>query len=162
MIKQIKNYLKNEDFLTINNLMIGTDFPWYVNDCKVFPSEEKYNWQLTHNFFKNNFPFSSYFNILNPILNKIKPLSLIRIKANLTPVFNEIKIFGMHNDIESEENVKTGIFYLNTNNGLTVFENGKEIKSEQNKFVYFPAKLKHSGTTHTDQKYRIVLNFNWI
>ena len=68
----------------------------------------------------------------------------------------------MHNDVYSKENLKTGILYLNTNNGSTVFENNKKIKSEENKFVYFSTNLKHSGTTHTDERYRIVLNFNWI
>jgi hypothetical protein len=164
MIKEIKNFLEVNDFLEIKNLISGNNFPWYLGESKVSDSkiEKKYNWQLGHTFFINHSPCSSYFPALNPIFDKLKPLAWIKIKANLTPVFDKIKVYGMHNDIYSKENVKTGILYLNTNNGFTVFENGKKIKSEENKFVHFPANLNHSGTTHTDENYRIVLNFNWI
>lgn len=164
MLKEIRNFLEINDFLKIKNLISGDNFPWYINESKI-PNpeiEKKYNWQLTHTFFRDHSPCSSYFNDLNPIFDKLKPLAWIKIKANLTPAFDKVKVYGMHNDVYSKENLKTGILYLNTNNGLTVFENNKKIKSEENKFVYFPTNLKHSGTTHTDERYRIVLNFNWI
>jgi len=163
-MKVINNFLEKEDFLKIKNLISGDNFPWYINESKI-PNpeiEKKYNWQLTHTFFRDHSFCSPYFNDLNPIFDKLKPLAWIKIKANLTPAFDKVKVHGMHNDIHSKENLKTGILYLNTNNGLTVFENNKKIKSEENKFVYFPTNLKHSGTTHTDERYRIVLNFNWI
>jgi len=66
------------------------------------------------------------------------------------------------NQPKLEKNIKTGIFYINTNNGLTIFENNIKYKSEKNKFIFFPCNLKHAGTTHTDTKQRIVLNINWI
>jgi zinc D-Ala-D-Ala carboxypeptidase len=53
----------------------------------------------------------------------------------------------------------TAVYYVNTNNGETVFENKKSITSEENKFVSFSSKLKHSGTTNTcSNKCRIVIN----
>jgi len=52
---------------------------------------------------------------------------------------------------------------VNTNNGGTAFENGKFVKSEQNKLVTFPMNLKHRTVPHTDFSYaRIVININYI
>ena len=69
----------------------------------------------------------------------------------------------LHRDVEviSQEQ-KTGIFYLNSNDGYTFFENGEKIKSVENRMVIFPSSLYHAGTTHTDAQYRCVVNMNWI
>jgi hypothetical protein len=69
----------------------------------------------------------------------------------------------MHND-ELSENAKitTGIFYVNTNNGKTIFDTGEEISSEENKYIEFDSRKLHTGTTCTNQKRRMVINFNYI
>ena len=36
-----------------------------------------------------------------------------------------------------------------------------QIKSEENKYVEFDCNLKHTGSTSTDEKRRIVINFNY-
>ena len=72
----------------------------------------------------------------------------------------KIKPFGLHTDAPFK--CKTAILYINTNNGITIFETGEEIKSEENKIVMFPSNLKHTGTTHTDEKVRVVLNINYF
>ena len=56
---------------------------------------------------------------------------------------------------------KTGIFYINTCNGYTKFKNGEKIKSEKNKYVEFDSILEHTGSSCTDEKRRIVINFNY-
>ena len=74
-----------------------------------------------------------------------------------------IRVTGMHNDFDDPlEYQKTGIFYMNTNNGKTIFEDGEEIDSIENRMVVFPASKRHAGTTHTDTIYRCVINFNWF
>ena len=50
---------------------------------------------------------------------------------------------------------------MNTNDGKTLFENNKEVNSVANRIVIFANSLKHTGTTHTNNKYRIVLNINY-
>ena len=72
-------------------------------------------------------------------------------------------ITDYHTDFENIENGLTSIYYVNTNNGGTAFENGKFVKSEQNKLVTFPMNLKHRTVPHTDNNYeRIVININYI
>ena len=56
----------------------------------------------------------------------------------------------------------TAIFYVNSNNGYTEFENGAIVESEENRMVVFPAEMKHRGTSCTDKKIRVVINFNYL
>ena len=51
---------------------------------------------------------------------------------------------------------------MNTNNGYTEFENGTTVESEENRMVVFPAEMKHRGTSCTDKKIRVVINFNYL
>ena len=50
---------------------------------------------------------------------------------------------------------------MNTNDGYTIFDNGTMINSVKNRLITFPAKMKHAGTSCTDQKRRVVINFNY-
>ena len=101
---------------------------------------------------------------MTPILEILKPLALIRIKANLQPFSFKTVKQTPHIDFKSsnDTNVTTAIFYVNTNNGYTYFMDGTEIKSERNKLIMFDSKKLHAGTTCTDQKRRMVINFNYI
>ena len=51
--------------------------------------------------------------------------------------------------------------YLNTNDGYTVFEDGTQIESVKNRILIFKTSLKHTGTNCTDQKRRVLINFNY-
>ena len=63
--------------------------------------------------------------------------------------------------IEQSVECTTAIYYVNTNNGYTEFEDGSRVESIENRLVTFPSYMKHTGTTCTDQKRRIVINFNY-
>jgi hypothetical protein len=55
------------------------------------------------------------------------------------------------------------VLYINSNNGFTIFEkDGEKINSVANRMVIFSADDRHSGTTCTDQQFRVVLNLNFI
>lgn len=160
MIKIRDNFLNHEDFRTIKAIMTSTDFPWYYMDYKVDKGDNDY--QFCHSFYKEFQPQSNMINLLEPIINKIGMNAIRRIKANMTMKDEEIKASNLHTDFPNGfTNSKTGILYLNTNNGKTVFEDGTEVESVENRFVSFPTIMQHYGTTHTDSKYRIVINFNW-
>jgi len=98
-----------------------------------------------------------------PILEKIGKVNILRIKANLVPKGSSIIEHGFHIDYKEKipSNAITSIFYVNTNNGYTKFEDGTIIESVANRFVSFPSELKHTGTTCTDKNIRIVINFNY-
>jgi len=160
-MKVYNNFLPKEEFLEIKNFMTGNYFPWYVQNSVV--NEKDNNFQLTHLFYNNCIINSDLFKILNVFLKKINPLCIIRIKANLLTKTEKIIENEMHTDFQSDstKNITTGIFYINTNNGYTKFKN-KKIESIENRYVSFNSNELHTGTTCTDENYRIVINFNYI
>ena len=65
-----------------------------------------------------------------------------------------------HKD-DVNDNINVALFYINTNNGYTEFEDGTIINSKRNRLVLFPCKLKHRSTTTTDTRERINININY-
>jgi len=160
-MKVYNNFLPKEEFLEIKNFMTGNYFPWYAQNYTVNKTDNYF--QLTHLFYNNCIINSDFFKILNVFLNKINPLCIIRIKANLLTKTEKIIEHEMHTDFQSDftKKITTGIFYINTNNGYTKFKN-KKIESIENRYVCFDSNKLHTGTTCTDENYRIVINFNYI
>ena len=54
------------------------------------------------------------------------------------------------------------IFYVNTNDGLTVLDNEVEIDSVSNRLLVFDGSTMHHSTTCTNQKRRVNINFNFM
>ncbi len=86
---------------------------------------------------------------------------LVRAKANLRTKTATHEESQYHTD-EGVTGGLTGIYYINTNNGYTKFEDGDIVKSVENTMVIFPNHLKHCGGSSTDTNRRLVLNINWI
>lgn len=153
------NFLPEADYLAIKNTLIGSDFPWYYNPFIATINENEKHFQFTHTFYHNHAFRSNFASVLQPLLEKINPNALISIKANLGPVASEIVEQGYHTDRTYK--CRTAVYYINTNNGYTIFENGTKVESVGNRFVEFDSLLPHSGTSHTDTKVRCVLNLNY-
>tara|TARA_R100001132_G_C3268893_1_gene91213 strand:- start:932 stop:1414 length:483 start_codon:yes stop_codon:yes gene_type:complete len=160
MIQVIDKFLNVEDLNILSSSINSDSFPWYYLNHKVIPGDG--HSQFTHTFYNDFNPTSGYFNsLILPFINKLKSSSIKRIKANMTLKNNKIIKYKFHNDFK-DKNMKTGIFYVNTNNGKTFFKNGKEIDSIKNRMIIFPSNLEHAGTSNTDIENRIVINFNWF
>jgi len=163
-IKIYKNFLDEKDYKNLQAIMLNNYFPWYITpiiDDIGIESDHYKNSQFTHNFYDDYLQRSNYFNLVTCFLNKLKPKALIRIKANLLNRTNKKIIHGMHTDTKFKCN--TAVYYVNSNNGETIFENGKKVQSKENTLVVFPSQLKHSGTTHTcNSAYRVVININYF
>ena len=54
------------------------------------------------------------------------------------------------------------IFYVNTNNGLTVLDNGTEVESVSNRLLLFNGASMDHSTSCTDKKRRVNINFNFM
>jgi hypothetical protein len=102
--------------------------------------------------------------IIWPLTRKIKPIAWLRIKANLNPWFPEQKQNSFHTDVTGMGDIPfwTSIFYMNTNNGYTLFEDGTKVGSVGNRLVTFPGTMRHTGCCCTDQKCRVLINLNYI
>ena len=170
-MRVIDNFLPDYQFKQIQSIFLGSLFPWYWNETIVFPYEDGYNskdYQFTHVLFDqrppwNNTPSNFYPIIRDTVLRSLGINECYRIKMNLNPrtIFNNSG--GWHVDFENEPEIKnTAVYYLNTCNGYTKFKKGGKVKSVANRMVIFDSKLIHQGYTCTDQKRRVVMNFNWI
>ena len=171
-MKIIDNFLPEYQFKQLQSIILGDEFSWYWNDTIVFPYEDGYNpkdYQFTHTIFDRRPPWngsnSDYYQSLKhtSLFTLLGTNEFHRIKANLNPrtIFN--KSGGWHVDVEGYPQIKnTAVYYLNTCNGYTKFKKGGKVKSVENRIVIFDSSLKHAGYTCTDQKRRVVINFNWI
>jgi hypothetical protein len=162
-ISVIDNFLNTNDFIKIKNTIVSNDFfPWYYNPYVVSSDNDlPNNYQFVHLFYNNGEIISHNFTNILPLLEKIDPLSLVRVKANLVPRTEKIVEHGMHIDIDDPK-ITTAVFYLNTNDGYTVFENGEKVDSKKNRIAFFESQIPHSGSSCTDENVRIVLNINYI
>tara|TARA_B100001250_G_C19367886_1_gene600572 strand:+ start:55 stop:570 length:516 start_codon:yes stop_codon:yes gene_type:complete len=169
-MKVIDNFLPSYQFKQIYSIMMGSDFPWYYNPTILDEDSDDYiqdRWQLSHTFHHHDKGAQSSFNtLMEPIISRleIKPDNLLRIKANLNPKTIFHRRGGYHTDIirsSTRSNVKIALLYVNSNNGWTHIKGYGKVKSVANRMVIFDCNLFHSGYTCTDEKTRVVINFNW-
>jgi len=159
MYKIVDNYLSSEIHIELKTLMESNNFPWYYSKNKVYNKNKLFHYQFAHIFYKNNYINSEFFHHLDPIIKKLKPLSLIRIKANCNPITNKLIEFDEHPDQYFK--CKAAVYYINDNDGYTMIE-GKKVKSKANRIVLFDADKKHFGTNSTNCNNRMVINFNYF
>ena len=164
-MKIIDDFLSDHEWQRVKKSMTSANFSWNIASI-VYPDErecdELDNIQFVHLFFDVNDIKGIQENpILKFFTNKIKPFSVMRIKANVHSRTHKIIEHGLHMDFEHPE-METAIYYVNTNNGYTKFEDGTKVESVANRMVLFPSVTKHGGTTCTDDRYRMVINFNWF
>ena len=159
MVKVIDNYLSNNDHLTIETIMQSNEFPWFYIERKVTTEGGLFKSQFSHHFYMKNNVTSKFFTYLIPILDRLKPLSLIRIKANLNPPSEKIVETAYHKDQDFK--CKGAIYYVNDNDGYTIIDKEK-VLSKKNRMVLFNANQKHFGTNSTNRNNRMVINFNYF
>ena len=182
-IKIEDNFLEEKSFKVIYNFMVESfeinkpSIPWFFQ-TGVSSYDDKY-FQFIHPFLADwrgqGHEPSEFLPTLNPIFDKIgvEQDDLVRVKANLLPKDSKIVQHDLHVDIcddcqftgksvsDIDIGVTTSIFYLNTNNGYTYFEDGTKVESIANRLVTFPSNTAHGGTTCTDKMTRVVLNINY-
>jgi hypothetical protein len=158
----VDNFLPKENFIKIKDFLLGENFPWFYRPNITFENKsEGPLFYMTHLFYINNQPNSSYYDFLKEnLLNFMDIKSLIRIKANLYPNQSIKKINEMHVDYDFKHN--GAIFSINTNNGGTLLKDGTKIDSIENRMLFFDPSIEHDSENCTDQKARININFNYF
>ena len=165
-MKIIDDFLSKSDFETVEHHLTDSSFPWYYNDFIVQHKGGLDQFQLCHCFFDVTRPWSHPFrNFLSPILHKLQPRYLFRLKANLRPRTSKPVFSAFHTDFtQGELNQKTAIFYINSSNGVTRFEDPQydDVPSVANRLLTFDGNLRHCGSAATNLNARIILNINYI
>ena len=166
----IDNFLpKNEwqeiynAILTVNPETANSPFSWlyneYVAEHKT-TTDESTNFQFTHTFCDEDKYLSDSY-IIEPIIEKIKPDFVRRIKANLLPKTHKPTESEWHidQDLQLVGDKYSALYYVNNNNGYTVFKKGTKVKSQANRLLVFKNELEHTGVPQSDTKVRVVINF---
>ena len=156
----IDNFLKEDDFIRIQSLMLSDKFTWN------FSIVDERSYDIDDYHFSHVFnPEDNFFGLTIPFIDKIQEHSdvrkIIKIKANLQPRTNKNIIQSFHTDFPVDWKNKTAVYYLNTCNGYTLFADETKVESIANRFVMFDGHLEHTGVTCTDEPARFVINFNW-
>ena len=159
----IDNFLSKEDHYRIKKDLENRNFEWYFSTKSGHPEEheELYNWQYFHTMYYHQGGYKSrLFPIVQPLITKLKPMILIRIKVNATMYDKKIIEYPIH--VDTNIKCKTGIYIIDTSDGYTYFKDGQRIDSIANTFISFDSHHEHAGTNLTSAKRRIVVNINYM
>ena len=158
MIEIIDDFLPEEEFKTIQSFMMGGEFRWFYTEGRTTPDDGLF--LMIHMFFQPEVGSNSeHINMWNTFMQQVGAKKCHRIKANLTFKTPTIEPGPFHHDYDD---MKTAVFYINTNDGYTEFKNGVRVNSVANRVCIFDSNLQHRGTTHTESRQqRITVNFNY-
>ena len=149
------DYLDSDDFDKIAQIILGNNMPWYYVDGIVEPNEETF--QFCHYIYNDHRPCSDVYGDIAPLLYRINPAAIERIKINCQPRTSTILTNKMHIDTY-DKRAYSGILYINDNDGYTEFEDGQIVESKANRFITWPSYIKHRGSTCTNQHTRVLIN----
>ena len=165
-MKVIDNFLPEEEFKLVQALIMDYGFPWFYNDSVTkdpYPQNCK-EFQFVHLFYNPLCGMVSEYprwkDIIKPYADRLVSTATLRIKANLNIATEEFLTREFHTDFNIK--CKTAVIYINTNNGYTLFEDGNKVESVENRVVIFDSHMRHAGIPCTDEKRRVVINFNFI
>ena len=169
MIDIKDDFLPEEIIHDLEWVIMGQNFAWFLqnkwgaDEAEKINGYTKTNNYLQHNFWSKGWYSDRYNDVCRAWVDMyIRPTAIIRVKGNLYPKTEKIKEHGFDADFDyKHKNCMTSIICINTNNGYTKFENGKIVESIRNRLVTFPAHLKHTSSTCTDEEYRCIINLNY-
>ena len=164
---KVSNYEVIDDFIPehtndyIFKVLSGKSFPWFISDKIIHGFDAHWNSQYYHMLYENRKHYKSdFYSLVDTIIGKLDPAVILRVKVNSTAYQQNVIEFPFHTDTDFKS--KTCVYYVNDNNGYTYFEDGSKVYSKARRLLRFDSNLKHSGTTHSDTRYRFVININYI
>tara|TARA_A100000172_G_C2988527_1_gene91941 strand:- start:185 stop:709 length:525 start_codon:yes stop_codon:yes gene_type:complete len=158
----IDNFLSEQELKIIQTVFNDLRFAWGFVPFAPLSGERA---QFCHEFWT---PMGGWVTehkeLIRPFIDRFKPTAILRVKANLQPKSDGVYEDPLHWDMHTKSGLldsTTSIFYVNTCNGYTYFEDGSKVESVANRMVTFSNRTKHAGTTCSDKPGRIVINFNY-
>ena len=167
-VEIIDNFLSPLNFDNLKRDVFSSNFPWFFVEETVIGGGGTS--QLSHVLYGDNQPQTPSIEFFNSFLDKLWSVSLIRLKINMTLPHSTAEIpYCFHHDLgfegdpkmERTKHVRTGIYYLNSTDGPT-FVGKEKIECVENRFISFPHNIKHTGSSFTNDKRRVVLNVNYL
>ena len=157
----IDNLLPLNEFKELQHDLMHFEFPWYCQQYTVTQDNENEMCYFTHTVVEKSICHSpKIYDKLITIFQSLEVKSIIRVKCNLFPKQKEIIFSPKHVDYEFPH--KSALFYINTNNGPTVLEDGTKIDSIENRLLKFNTQKIHQASYCSDAKTRINIIFNYF
>ena len=160
------DFLEEEQFRWVQREMLGSSFNWKLASvlnpeidnlsCSDLENIQFSNW-MYHGLEPGGLEYGIVQNIVGD--PRLGITALVRIKANLTMRTSKVITHGFHKDGESHHT--SAIYYVNSNDGYTEFEDGTQIESVENRLLVFDSQISHTGSTCTNARVRCVINFNY-
>ena len=138
-------------------------FPWYFTN-NLNTVERLGNYYFNHLLivdYKVENP--EWLPIFEPLVNRIgiSVNNIWRLKANLYPRTQRRIHHVSHYDYEPDSGLRTVLYYVNDNNGFTVFDGKRKIRSKRNRAIVFDGSNKHHSTTPTNSNWRCSINIDY-
>jgi len=153
----IDDFLTVEEHEKIKDIMTSTSFEWYYSKEVNTYDDDNY---FTHMFYDHHrFIKSQHFDLVTPILKKINPDLLVRVKGNMYMKSVELKQHAPHVDYKFKH--YGAIYSINSCDGYTYIGEEK-YQSKANRLLIFDPSVEHGSSTTTDEKHRININFNLV
>ena len=165
----IDDFLSESDMDNFYETFTHGGFPWTLI-TKVNENAEENDFQFAHKYIDNGEEvYVTAIEALRPIFRELydakymtKDTEVYRAKTNLFIKTDTNRGLGFHHDITNlGDNYKTIIYYVNSNNGGTRFEDNTFIESVRNRALLFSGKISHETVTQTDTNFRFNININY-
>ena len=165
----IDDFLSESDMDNFYETFTHGGFPWTLI-TKVNDMAGENDFQFAHKYIDDRVEvYDGAIEALRPIFRELyhakymnKDTEVYRAKTNLFIKTDTGRGLGFHHDITNlGDNYKTIIYYVNSNNGGTRFEDNTFIGSVRNRALLFTGKISHETVTQTDTNFRFNININY-
>ena len=170
----IDNFLDEDSFLELKQFITTPRCDWRFISAVTFKGDrgKAKDGYFIHSFkdcnpttLEDRFPVSPHYQKLDKLMNKITQKvdykNILRVRSSLYPRRDTQRPNPPHVDYEFPH--KVCLFYVNTNNGHTLFEEDeKKIPSVENRLLIFDGLQRHSSVVQTDTPARFIININVV
>ena len=163
------DYLDEPIYLKIKEVFESNNVSWQFFGGTSHLNDDPKQFYFGHNIYQDHTSVSPIGPEVIPLIDKINPMALHRVRVNLMPRTEENIESDFHCDYDEGFTYpdridlwSTSIYYLNDCDGYTKLEDGTVIKSKANRLLTFTGNVKHLGASCTDKKRRLVVNLNYI
>ena len=147
-----------------DGMKLGTGlFPWYFTNNL---NDQEY----LGNYYFNTIIIQEYDIIFPYWLPIFKPLvdrigisfdNVWRLKVNLYPRTQFRDHHHSHIDYPADSGFRTCLYYVNTNNRVTIFDGKRKVKSKKNRAIFFDGSTLHHSTTPTNCNWGCSINIDY-
>ena len=171
-MKITDDFLDEETFILLQGKLLSQGVCWHFvpfTAGRYESNDGPDQFFFGHTIYQNHSWTSGLSQDIAPLIQKIAPMSIHMIRANLMTKSKTNIESDFHSDLalnapttDKIDQWTTAIYYINDCNGYTKLEDGSVIQSRANRLLTFPSDMEHLGATCTDEKRRVLINLNYF